>query len=211
MDIQTQGGGYNDPRWSHNGGPWNSASIPKPQSMNQQPAPKPIPQPVDMSRFKDVSGTAYTPFSVPKAAQALTTPQSNTAFAQAWNQARPQGSPEAQSFTTPGVNYTRRIDPTGRTRSERSVSGQGNQGNLAYAYERPKFFEQRATDFTGQNAETPDYGRRDAFIDLLNRRLSAYQRTPDGSMGRPSFDVNALWSQAGDMVQSGWQNPFALS
>jgi len=60
----------------------------------------------------------------------------------------------------------------------------------------------------GGQFSSPQTGQVDAFIQRLNDSMAPYQMGM--ASGRPSFDINSLWSQAGNMVQSGWQNPFAM-
>lgn len=152
---------------------------------------------------------------------------SNTAWSRAWNEYN-SSLPEqvrgtqAQSFTLPGYGIRSRISPQTGRRSDPAKTGSGNEGNFAYLPDdsRPKFFEQRATDWTGGRSEAPDYGRRDAFIDSLNQRLAQYQTNSGVYQGQgaptpnwgiaPSYDIAALWSQAGDMSKRGFSNPFGL-
>lgn len=62
---------------------------------------------------------------------------------------------------------------------------------------------------------SPDqfYQQRDALIQLLNDDNARYQMQsgvgPGPGSGFQAPDFGAMWSQAGNMVQQGWKNPFA--
>lgn len=82
-------------------------------------------------------------------------------------------------------------------------------GNLAYASpeNRPAPFT-TSVNFMGQQMEPGQfYGQRDAFISNINEARQPFAMNP--SAGRPQMDFGSMWSQAGDMVQDGWQNPLA--
>lgn len=55
--------------------------------------------------------------------------------------------------------------------------------------------------------------QRDALIQLLNDDNARYQMQsgvgPGPGSGFQTPDFGAMWSQAGNMVQQGWKNPFA--
>ena len=73
--------------------------------------------------------------------------------------------------------------------------------------QRPPGFQQSFTDpFGNQTTENP-MAQRDAMIEMLNRQMLPYQMGQQ--QGRPSFNLPAMWQQAGDMVQGGWTNPLA--
>lgn len=106
-----------------------------------------------------------------------------------------------------GVKY---LDNPGglRATAPQYSPGQG-QGNLAYATpdQRPAPFTQ-SSSFMGQPVDPGQfYGQRDAFINNINqaRQSFAQNPTPQGQQ----LDFPGLWSQAGNMVQQGWQNPLA--
>lgn len=175
--------------------------------------------PLPQSAFKDAAGNPYTPFQLPQKVTPVTSQPANTTWAKAWNESyrppvKPQEFTPAQSFVGQGQNFTRQLNPTSRQYSQRVSSGQGNQGNLAHTPDsRPSYFEQRTTDFTGAQSAAPDYARRDAFIDSLNRRLAQYQMQSRVSQApimasAPQFDVADLWRQAGENTD--FRNPFVL-
>jgi len=70
----------------------------------------------------------------------------------------------------------------------------------------PGFQATYGSPFGGQFA-SPQTGQTDAFIQRLNDTQRPYQMGQ--ATGRPNYDINALWNQAGGMAQNGWQNPFA--
>lgn len=69
----------------------------------------------------------------------------------------------------------------------------------------------------GGYASTPNTTQRDAFIQRLNDSMMGYQANsgvyqgqgaPPPSWGQaPQVNIPQMWSDAGSMVQSGWQNP----
>jgi hypothetical protein len=73
--------------------------------------------------------------------------------------------------------------------------------------QQPQFSASYGGLFGGQSA-TPQFAQRDALIQRLNDTMLPYQLGQ--ATGRPQFNMPALWSQAGQMVQNGWQNPFAM-
>lgn len=125
---------------------------------------------------------------------AFGTPFATNTYAQAWNE-KMKSMPKQQGMTfTPAY----------------STGGQG-LGNLAYAAPdaRPAGFSTRVRGFDGRSYEPGAYiNQRDAFIQTLNdsRRRMSSQNT---QQMQPNRDYRAMWSQAGDMVRGGWQNPLA--
>lgn len=75
-------------------------------------------------------------------------------------------------------------------------------------------FTSTAVGFDGSQMDPSQfYKQRDALIQLLNDDNAQYQpysgmRAAPGPAPRAP-DVGALWGMAGDMVNSGWTNPFA--
>lgn len=68
------------------------------------------------------------------------------------------------------------------------------------------FFPQY-TDLQGNVSSEPNYGQRDAFVDLINQNLLPYQT---GQMsGPPQYDIASLLGQANSMAQGGYSNPFS--
>ena len=83
--------------------------------------------------------------------------------------------------------------------------GLGNYANMTPDM-RPPGFEASFQDPFGGMSSQPNYAQRDAFIQQLNDRTGQYQQ---GMMqGAPSFDFGSMWSNAGQMAQDGFQNPF---
>jgi hypothetical protein len=159
----------------------------------------------------------YKPGSFTQVAASSAPTPSNQIWAQAWNQARPQSqkaTPQANTYTAPGEHYRQQLRFDGKPQAAPARMGSSDFGNYAYAQDgyRPAAFTQKATDFTGAASESPDFARRDAFIDQLNARLGSYQSgvysTPQ-PRNAPSYDVQALWENAGKMVRNGWRNPFS--
>lgn len=70
-------------------------------------------------------------------------------------------------------------------------------------------FSASYTDLMGNVSDQPNYVQRDALIDLLNQSLLPYQT--GNRTGPPQYDIPASLSQADEMAQSGYQNPFAFS
>jgi hypothetical protein len=115
---------------------------------------------------------------------------SNTAFADAWNNAPMMG-----------------MEPTSRTPAY-SFGGEG-PGNLAYMPDgfRPPPFQAAFRNFDGSVTDTPLFGQRDAFIQNINDRDFQYMAGME--QGPQQYDFGGMWRQAGDMVADGWQNPLA--
>lgn len=74
-------------------------------------------------------------------------------------------------------------------------------GNLSYAPpdQRPPPFQASYGQIGGGYSDEPNFGQRDAFISQINSRM--------GRGGPANMDFGKMWSNAGDMVKSGWQNP----
>lgn len=75
-------------------------------------------------------------------------------------------------------------------------------------------FKSTITGLDGQRMDPGQfYAQRDALIQLLNDDNARYQRQSGAGAGPGSGfkkpDFAALWSQAGNMVKQGWQNPFS--
>lgn len=69
------------------------------------------------------------------------------------------------------------------------------------------FYPQYGSPFGGQ-FNSPQTAQTDAFIQRLNDTMTPYHM---GVLtGQPQFNMHQLWGQAGNMVQNGWQNPFAM-
>ena len=74
-------------------------------------------------------------------------------------------------------------------------------GNMAYAPpdQRPPPFQASYGQIGGGYSDEPNFGQRDAFISQINSKI--------GRGGPANMDFGKMWSNAGDMVKSGWQNP----
>lgn len=142
--------------------------------------------------------------TLPQAAQMAaykpSSPASNTKFTSGWNEAM-------KAYDgTPGMKVTPAY----------TFGGQGI-GNLAYASQRPEAFSSQMSGFGGQPVQPSQYmAQRDAFIQRLNEergrqaaQSGVYYPNEIPKFYQPSRDFDALWKQAGDMVQDGWTNPLA--
>ena len=89
-----------------------------------------------------------------------------------------------------------------------TFGGEG-EGNLANMPEdqRPPGFTASYTDPFGNQASQPQFAQRDALIEMLNQQMLPYQMGQQ--QGAPTFNLPAMWGQAGDMVNAGWTNPLA--
>jgi hypothetical protein len=84
--------------------------------------------------------------------------------------------------------------------------------------QQPPFTQAMQTPF-GQMNPNQYYQQRDAFIQTANDQMGQYmanggvyqgQGAPPPTWGQqPQFNPMQMWGQAGDMVQQGWQNPYA--
>jgi len=84
--------------------------------------------------------------------------------------------------------------------------------------QQPPFTQTMQTPF-GQMNPNQYYQQRDAFIQTANDQMGQYmanggvyqgQGAPPPTWGQqPQFNPMQMWGQAGDMVQQGWQNPYA--
>jgi hypothetical protein len=68
---------------------------------------------------------------------------------------------------------------------------------------RPPAFQASYGQPDGSFSSQPNFGQRDAFIQNLNQQAGMQ------TGGMPQFNFGQAWNQAGNMVQQGWQNPFA--
>lgn len=76
---------------------------------------------------------------------------------------------------------------------------------------RPAPFQSTTRNFDGTTSEMPNFQQRDAFISQINNQLGEMQNQSwqQPGMGAPQFNFPQMWGQAGEMVQQGFQNPFA--
>jgi hypothetical protein len=85
-----------------------------------------------------------------------------------------------------------------------------NIANDAQA-QRPPAFQAQTFNFDGTQSQMPNFQQRDAFINNINTQLGQMQgQSWNQPMGAPQFDFPQMWGQAGQMVEQGWQNPFAF-
>lgn len=85
---------------------------------------------------------------------------------------------------------------------------QGGAGNFAYAQpdQRPAPFTTKVRGFDGQQYDPGQFiQQRDAFISTINQARQPFAMDP--SQGQQPMDFGGMWSQSGDMVANGWQNP----
>jgi hypothetical protein len=112
----------------------------------------------------------------------------------------------------PGTQW-QRVNEGSRSAGWMPVSTQGAQGG-----QQPPFTQTMQTPF-GQMNPNQYYQQRDAFIQTANDQMGQYmanggvyqgQGAPPPTWGQqPQFNPMQMWGQAGDMVQQGWQNPYA--
>lgn len=113
--------------------------------------------------------------------------------------------------------------------AQRSASPQYDRPPIwAYSQQTPQFSPPSSMPQSTFSAQYGQYGtggyapvantnQRDAFIQRLNDAMAGYQvnsgvyqgqGSPPPSWGQPpQFNIPQMWSDAGTMVQSGWQNP----
>lgn len=77
--------------------------------------------------------------------------------------------------------------------------------------QRPPPFQATTQNFDGTTSQMPNFQQRDAFIASLTGRLGQMQQQSQQTpgMGAPQFNFPQLYEQAGQMVDQGFQNPFA--
>jgi len=109
-----------------------------------------------------------------------------------------------QSFTMPGYQTRQQSDGSEQYTGQNDF---GNFGNMPVNH-RPLPFSAQYTNFDGTTSSQPNFGQRDAFIQNINDAMMPYYGGK--SQGAPQFDFQNMWKSAGDMVQNGWQNPFAM-
>lgn len=59
----------------------------------------------------------------------------------------------------------------------------------------------------GGTSDEPLFAQRDAFINNINEQMMPYYSGQ--ATGAPRFDFQDAWDRGGEMVERGWQNPFA--
>jgi hypothetical protein len=112
--------------------------------------------------------------------------------------------------STPASTYTARgYMESGPYGGNMNFGGPSDYGNFAYAPidQRPEPFTAQYQGFDGSVSDKPNYGQRDAFIQQANDMMMPYYSGK--SQGAPQMNVQDMWSNAGKMVENGYQNPFA--
>jgi hypothetical protein len=84
---------------------------------------------------------------------------------------------------------------------------------MAYAPpdKRPQPFQQRMTDWTGRPIDpSQGFAQRGAFVQNINQSRAQHAAGwGQGNYRAPPKNFGAMWGQAGDMAQQGWQNPLS--
>jgi hypothetical protein len=84
---------------------------------------------------------------------------------------------------------------------------------MAYAQpdQRPPPFQQRMTDWTGRPIDpSQGFAQRGAFVQNINQSRAQHAAGwGQGNYRAPPKNFGAMWGQAGDMAQQGWQNPLS--
>lgn len=122
-----------------------------------------------------------------------------------------QGAPYGQQF-----NYADWLQQ-GRPESGQAAWQQAGSpksrpqgGNYqAWSPQNIQPFTQALNTPFGQMNPGQYYQQRDAFIQSANNQMGQYMPGQQMHGQAPQFNVGQMWGQAGDMVQQGWQNPFA--
>jgi len=144
---------------------------------------------------------------------------------QAWKAGSAQ--PKQDSFSTstpyqknPSGDFAAYSPSSNTTRTQASKQGSspfgqapqmpasqmdGNWANYA-SPQRPSPFQATYGSPMGGQSDQPNFAQRDAFIQNINNQMTPYM-TGQAS-GPPQFNFNQAWSNAGQMVNDGWQNPF---
>jgi hypothetical protein len=157
-------------------------------NQSQQPAKQP-----DMSAYGGKASGGYQAYS----------PQSNTSYSNPYGSGQ-QSYSQTQSTTQQMPGY--------------QTNYQGQQSPWSGQIPNPQTtqnFTQQVQSPFGTMDPTQFYAQRDALISKLNDYSNGYAMqsgtSMNGSFGpapvAPNFQD--MWSQAGDMVKGGWQNPFA--
>jgi hypothetical protein len=109
------------------------------------------------------------------------------------------------SNTTRTQTYRQGSSPFAQAPQMPSGQPDGNWANYA-SPQRPSPFQATYGSPMGGQYEQPNFAQRDAFIQNINNQMAPYM-TGQAS-GPPQFNFNQAWSNAGQMVNDGWQNPF---
>ena len=112
-------------------------------------------------------------------------------------------TPQQQPFGNTAQSYSPGTSPYGQAPTSPT---DGNWANYA-TQNRPAPFTARYGQPDGSFADSPNYNQRDAFIQALNNQQTPY--LTGQASGMPQYDIGAAWNQASQMMQQGFQNPFA--
>lgn len=139
-------------------------------------------------------------------AQSRPPQQQGTPYGQSFNYTEwlQQGRPESQSQA-----WQQAGSPKSRPTGMQSYAQQG--GYQAYAPQQPAFTQTLQTPY-GQMNPNQYYQQRDAFIQTANDQMGQYMAnagTGQSPGAPPQFNPQQMWGQAGQMVEQGWQNPYA--
>jgi hypothetical protein len=150
---------------------------------------------------------------------------SSPAAAQPQQQGNP-GSYYAQQDEWGGPGRARPIPPQSQgtpynPQQGQNFAGFGSQQGGAFSAwnpnianntqaQRPPAFQSQTNNFDGTQSQMPNFQQRDAFISQINNQLGQMQgQSWNQPVGAPQFNFPQMWGQAGQMVQQGFQNPFA--
>jgi hypothetical protein len=182
-------------------------------------------QPVAMPSYQQPSGNYSSwrapPKSEPSPAQANSMTagvpnQGTTAgyWPAGWN--GDQVRPDPRDPKTIQQQWLDKVNPGQRPQLEQ-LFAQNNAAGMAQPAQDPYSY---STSYQPQPVSQPLYGspmggfstqpttpQRDAFINNINEQMIPYY-TGQAS-GPPQFNIQHAWDQGGQMVQNGWQNPFA--
>ena len=103
-------------------------------------------------------------------------------------------------------NTSQSTSPYGQAPQMPTSPTDGNWANYA-TQNRPAPFTASYGQPDGSYSSTPNYNQRDAFIQALNNQQTPYMTGQ--ARGMPQYDIGSAFNQASQMVQQGFQNPFA--
>ena len=118
----------------------------------------------------------------------------------------PQQNTQQFGNTTLNQSYSPGTSPYGQAPQMPTSPTDGNLANYA-TQNRPAPFTARYGQPDGSFSDSPNYNQRDAFIQALNNQQTPYMTGQ--ARGMPQYDIGSAFNQASQMVQQGFQNPFA--
>ena len=118
----------------------------------------------------------------------------------------PQQNTQQFGNTTLNQSYSPGTSPYGQAPQMPTSPTDGNWANYA-TQNRPAPFTARYGQPDGSFSDSPSYNQRDAFIQALNNQQTPYMTGQ--ARGMPQYDIGSAFNQASQMVQQGFQNPFA--